>query len=160
MRPVITAHPTEAKRVTVMERHRRIYLRALELESPRWTDREREELIKALRDEIELLWLTGELKLEKPTVEQEVAWGLYFFNENLFDVVPQMLAKVRSAFAKQFPGRAVRGAAVLPVRILDRRGSGRQSLRDQRGHAAHALADAPGESRALSGPTVGAVARG
>jgi len=103
VRPVITAHPTEAKRVTVMERHRRIYLKLLELESPRWTDRERDELIQALRDEIELLWLTGELKLEKPTVEQEVAWGLYFFNENLFDVVPQMLAKVHSAFARQFP---------------------------------------------------------
>src|SRR5580692_2680611 len=107
VRPVITAHPTEAKRVTVMERHRRIYLKLLELESPRWTDRERDELIQGLRDEIELLWLTGELKLEKPTVEQEVAWGLYFFNENLFDVVPQMLAKVQSAFAKQFPGETI-----------------------------------------------------
>ncbi len=107
VRPVITAHPTEAKRVTVMERHRRIYLKLLELESPRWTDRERDELIQTLRDEIELLWLTGELKLEKPTVEQEVAWGLYFFNENLFDVVPQMLAKVQSAFVKQFPGESL-----------------------------------------------------
>jgi phosphoenolpyruvate carboxylase len=36
-------------------------------------------------------------------VAQEVAWGLYFFNENLFDVVPQMFAKVESAFTKQFP---------------------------------------------------------
>jgi phosphoenolpyruvate carboxylase len=104
VRPVITAHPTEAKRITVLERHRRIYLRLLELESPRWTDREREDLIHALTVEIELLWLTGELKLAKPTVQQEVAWGLYFFSENLFDVVPQMLAKVESAFAKQFPG--------------------------------------------------------
>jgi phosphoenolpyruvate carboxylase len=103
VRPVITAHPTEAKRVTVLERHRRIYLRLLDLESPRWTDRERQDLIRAARDEIELLWLTGELKLAKPTVAQEVAWGLYFFNENLFDVVPQMFAKVESAFAKQFP---------------------------------------------------------
>jgi phosphoenolpyruvate carboxylase len=104
VRPVITAHPTEAKRVTVLERHRRIYLRLLELESPRWTDRERQELIETLAEEIELLWLTGELKLEKPTVEQEVAWGLYFFNENLFDVVPQLLGKVARAFARQFPG--------------------------------------------------------
>jgi phosphoenolpyruvate carboxylase len=104
VRPVITAHPTEAKRVTVLERHRRIYLRLLELESPRWTERERQEMIEALAEEIELLWLTGELKLEKPTVEQEVAWGLYFFNENLFDVVPQLLGKVSRAFSKQFPG--------------------------------------------------------
>jgi phosphoenolpyruvate carboxylase len=103
VRPVITAHPTEAKRVTVMELHRRIYLRLLDLESPRWTERERHDLIRATSDEIELLWLTGELKLAKPTVEQEVAWGLYFFNENLFDVVPQIFAKAQSAFAKQFP---------------------------------------------------------
>lgn len=106
IRPVITAHPTETKRITVLERHRRIYLRLLELESPRWTERERQDLIQAVRDEIELLWLTGELKLSKPTVAQEVAWGLYFFSENLFDVVPQMLAKAETAFAKQFPDQA------------------------------------------------------
>lgn len=104
IRPVITAHPTEAKRVTVLERHRRIYLRLLDLETSRWTDRERLDLIETLREEIELLWLTGELKLAKPTVEQEVAWGLYFFNENLFDVVPQLIAKVQAAFSARFPG--------------------------------------------------------
>ncbi len=103
IRPVITAHPTEAKRVTVLERYRRIYLRLFELESPRWTRRERDELIRLLRDEIELLWLTGELKLEKPSVAQEVAWGQYFFNENLFDVVPQLLAKVQSAVEQSYP---------------------------------------------------------
>ncbi len=103
IRPVITAHPTEAKRVTVLERHRRIYLRLFDLESPRWTEREREELIGSLRDEIELLWLTGELKLEKPSVAQEVAWGLYFFNENLFDAVPQMLARVERALKHSYP---------------------------------------------------------
>jgi phosphoenolpyruvate carboxylase len=102
IRPVITAHPTEAKRVTVLERHRRIYLRLFDLESPRWTQRERDELVRSLRDEIELLWLTGELKLEKPSVAQEVAWGLYFFNENLFDVVPQLLAKAQSAVEQSF----------------------------------------------------------
>jgi len=107
IRPVITAHPTEAKRVTVLERHRRIYLKLFDLESPRWTDRERDDLMRAVSDEIELLWLTGELKLEKPSVDQEVAWGLYFFDENLFDVVPQLYGRIEAAFAKQFPGESL-----------------------------------------------------
>jgi phosphoenolpyruvate carboxylase len=80
VRPVITAHPTEAKRVTVLEKHRKIYRRLVDLESPRWTPRERQSLIVGLQNEIELLWNTGELRLAKPTVPQEVFWGLHFFN--------------------------------------------------------------------------------
>jgi len=41
IRPTITAHPTEAKRVTVLECYRRIYLKLHELESNHWTPRER-----------------------------------------------------------------------------------------------------------------------
>jgi phosphoenolpyruvate carboxylase len=104
IRPVITAHPTEAKRVTVLERHRRIYRGLMELESPRWTRRERADLIRRLRNEIELLWLTGELRLEKPTVAQEVAWGLHFFNETLFEAVPALLEKLDSALRQLYPG--------------------------------------------------------
>lgn len=104
IRPVITAHPTEAKRVTVLERHRRIYRGLMDLESPRWTRREREGLIQKLRNEVELLWLTGELRLEKPTVAQEVAWGLHFFNETLFEAVPALGEKLEAALSKNFPG--------------------------------------------------------
>lgn len=104
VRPVITAHPTEARRVTVLERHRRVYLKLYELESPRWTAREREDLQRAVRDEIELLWLTGELKLDKPTVDKEVEWGLYFFDETLFDAVPALYTRIEQAWARQFPG--------------------------------------------------------
>jgi len=56
--------------------------------TPRWTARERAGIIDKLRDEIALLWMTGELRLEKPSVDQEVAWGLHFFHETLFDGVP------------------------------------------------------------------------
>jgi phosphoenolpyruvate carboxylase len=104
IRPVITAHPTEAKRVTVLERHRRIYRGLMDLESPRWTARERAELVHKLGSEIELLWLTGELRLEKPTVAQEVAWGLHFFNETLFDAVPRLLEKLETALKQSYPG--------------------------------------------------------
>jgi phosphoenolpyruvate carboxylase len=106
VRPVITAHPTEAKRVTVLEKHRRIYRRLVDLESPRWTPRERQALLDGLRTEIELLWLTGELRLAKPTVPQEVYWGLHFFNETLFEAVPDLIDKVERALAHAYPGEA------------------------------------------------------
>src|SRR5689334_3465913 len=103
VRPVITAHPTEAKRVTVLEKHRRIYRRLVDLESPRWTPRERGALIDGLRAEIELLWLSGELRLEKPTVPQEVFWGLHFFNETLFEAVPDLLDKLERTLTQHYP---------------------------------------------------------
>jgi phosphoenolpyruvate carboxylase len=101
--PTITAHPTEAKRVTVLEIHRRIYLKLYELESPRWTPRERQALLAALKNEIDLLWLTGEVRLEKPTVENEVAWGLYFFRETLFDRTPALCEQMRAALYRHYP---------------------------------------------------------
>ena len=104
VRPVITAHPTEAKRVTTLEKHRRIYRRLVDLESPRWTPRERHGLIEGLRTEIELLWLTGELRLAKPTVPQEVFWALHFFNETLFESVPDLLDKIERVLQHDYPG--------------------------------------------------------
>ncbi|HEY7026388.1 MAG TPA: phosphoenolpyruvate carboxylase [Gemmatimonadales bacterium] len=104
VRPVITAHPTEAKRVTVLEKHRRIYRRLVDLESPRWTPRERAALIDSLRNDIELLWMTGELRLEKPTVPQEVYWGLHFFNETLFEATSEVHEKLDRTLQMVFPG--------------------------------------------------------
>ena len=104
VRPVITAHPTEAKRVTVLEKHRRIYRRLVDLESPRWTPRERAALIDQLRNDIELLWMTGELRLEKPTVPQEVYWGLHFFNETLFEATGEVHEKLDRSLQMVFPG--------------------------------------------------------
>lgn len=104
IRPTLTAHPTEAKRVTVLEIHRRIYVLLYRLEAARWTDREREKLIGALHNEIDLLWLTGELRLEKPSVSQEVAWGLHFFEQSLFERIPETHEKLKWALKKSYPG--------------------------------------------------------
>ncbi len=101
--PTITAHPTEAKRVTVLEIHRRIYLKLYDLESPRWTPRERDGLLQSLKNEIDLLWLTGEIRMEKPTVESEVAWGLHFFREALFDRTPAACDNLRAALHRHYP---------------------------------------------------------
>ncbi|MGU3538519.1 phosphoenolpyruvate carboxylase [Methylobacterium sp. A54F] len=103
IRPTITAHPTEGKRVTVLEKFRRIYLVLRELEMPRWTERERNGLMNELRDQIELVWMTGELHLEKATVEREVAWGLHFFDETLFEMLPEVLYSLEESLAQYFP---------------------------------------------------------
>jgi len=104
IRPTITAHPTEARRVTVLEKHRRIYRRLVDLESPRWTPRERTQIIDQLRLDIELLWMTGELRLEKPTVPQEVYWGLHFFSESLFEAATELLEKLDRSLHQLWPG--------------------------------------------------------
>jgi len=101
--PVITAHPTEAKRVTVLEKYRAIYHTYEALAERRATPRERAALIGQLRTDIDLLWLTGELRLQKPTVEQEVAWGLYFFDATLFDALPVLQARLRDALLEAYP---------------------------------------------------------
>src|SRR5204862_7768384 len=48
-------------------------------------------------------WLTGELRLEKPTVAQELAWGHYFVNENLFAIAPELLDKLDRALRQTYP---------------------------------------------------------
>jgi phosphoenolpyruvate carboxylase len=101
--PVLTAHPTEAKRVTVLEIHRRIYRLLFDLEASRWTPNERAALLERLRLEIDLLWVTGELRLERPTVEQEIAWGLHFFEETIFARVPELYERLETALYRHYP---------------------------------------------------------
>jgi phosphoenolpyruvate carboxylase len=102
--PTITAHPTEAKRVTVLEKLRGIYALLVRLDGPLVTHRERALLVEDLRTELDLLWMTGELKLEKPTVAQEVAWALHFFDTTLFGLVWQLHDSLALALEEQYPG--------------------------------------------------------
>lgn len=100
--PTLTAHPTEAKRVTVLEIHRRIYRALVTLETQRWTPRERRDLLADVESEIDLLWLTGELRRERPSPEDEIEWGLQFFRDSLFDAVPHLFERFHDAVADRF----------------------------------------------------------
>ena len=101
--PTITAHPTEAKRVTVLEIHHRIYMLLKQLEKDRCTPREREMLKEKVRDEIDLLWLTGEIRLEKPSVQQEVSWGMHFFKESLYEGVTELYSELERVLSSYYP---------------------------------------------------------
>ena len=97
VQPVFTAHPTEIRRHTAMAAHRRIYLLMVELEHRLWTDAERRERLDRLAAEIELLWHTGEVRLERPSVEEEVRGGLFFLRTILFDAIPELYRRLRTA---------------------------------------------------------------
>ena len=103
IRPVITAHPTESKRITVLEKYRKVYLLLRELEGARWTEREQQTILSNIRDQIELVWMTGALHLEKPTVEHEVLRGLHFFDETLFEKAPEMMELLEGALRRNYP---------------------------------------------------------
>ncbi|KIC13868.1 MULTISPECIES: phosphoenolpyruvate carboxylase [unclassified Leisingera] len=95
--PTLTAHPTEAKRVTILEIHRRIYRVLVSLEAKRWTPRERADLLEDLRSEIDLLWMTGELRRDRPSLQDEIQWGLQFFRDSLYEAVPQLFERYIAA---------------------------------------------------------------
>ncbi|MEW2915330.1 phosphoenolpyruvate carboxylase [Leisingera sp. JC11] len=104
--PTLTAHPTEAKRVTILEIHRRIYRGLVSLEAKRWTPRERADLLEDLRSEIDLLWMTGELRRDRPSLQDEIQWGLQFFRDSLYEAVPQLFERYIAAAEPRLGGIA------------------------------------------------------
>ena len=70
--PVLTAHPTEAKRATMLEHYRRLYLLLVKRENPMWTPLEQQALRNEIKVELERLWRTGEIFLAKPDVADEL----------------------------------------------------------------------------------------
>jgi phosphoenolpyruvate carboxylase len=87
--PVLTAHPTEAKRISILELHREIYLQLVKLENHNYSEIER----KVIEDEIisllERWWRTGEVYLEKPTVISERNNVMHYFTK----IFPEILKK-------------------------------------------------------------------
>lgn len=100
---VMTAHPTEASRRAVLDIHQRIANGVMELDNPSLTFREREQLRKKLLGEVITLWQTDELRDRKPTVIDEVNNGLYFFDETLFDVLPEVYQELERCLHKYYP---------------------------------------------------------
>src|SRR5574340_811024 len=78
VQPVLTAHPTEAKRGSVLERHRELYLMLVEREIPNRSPMERQALRERMETALERLWRTGEILLERPDVDSEVRNALHY----------------------------------------------------------------------------------
>ncbi|MGL2987132.1 phosphoenolpyruvate carboxylase [Flavobacterium sp. RSSA_27] len=81
--PVLTAHPTEAKRVSVLELHRELYLLLVKNENTIWTATERNTIKEKIKFLLERWWRTGEVYLEKPDLIAERNNVLYYFSKVL-----------------------------------------------------------------------------
>jgi phosphoenolpyruvate carboxylase len=120
--PVFTAHPTEAKRRTIMEALRRIFVTSERLQQPRLSKDDREEITRELENQIQVLWKTDEMRVHKPEVRDEIRNGLFYFRESLFDAVPQVYRYLERAVRKHF-GTDPHGQPVVPVPSFLRFGS-------------------------------------
>jgi phosphoenolpyruvate carboxylase len=85
--PVLTAHPTEAKRPVVLTLYRQLYLLLLKLENSMYTSYEREEIRFDIKQVLHKLWFIGEIFVEKPAVESELENVLHYF----LNVFPSIL---------------------------------------------------------------------
>lgn len=90
--PVLTAHPTEAKRETVRELHREIYSLMNRHENPAYTPREQRRLQHQLQTQLENLWRTGEIQVTRPSIEAELQNALHYLRE----VFPEALARAHT----------------------------------------------------------------
>lgn len=96
--PVLTAHPTEAKRITVLELHRELYLNLVNRENSMWTPSERADLDARARAILERLWRTGEIYLSKPSVEMERQGIEYYLTQVFPSVLSNLDRRLRQAW--------------------------------------------------------------
>ncbi|TDL31252.1 phosphoenolpyruvate carboxylase [Jeotgalibacillus sp. S-D1] len=100
---IITAHPTEATKRTVLEVQKRISLLLRDFDNPSLTKKERRKLDDSLFNEITALWQTDELRHRKPTVLDEVKNGLYYFDQTLFNVLPAIHQELEDKLEDYYP---------------------------------------------------------
>ena len=99
---IITAHPTEATKRSVLEIQKRISNLLIRLDSPLLTNKERKNIEESLYNEITTLWHTDELRDRKPTVIDEVRNGLYYFDKIFFDVLPEIHQEVEDSLKAHY----------------------------------------------------------
>jgi phosphoenolpyruvate carboxylase len=88
--PVLTAHPTEARRRTMLTALRRCYRLLEQLDDPRLGAIDGAEIERRLREEISILWRSSAIRRLAPSPMEEVRTALTFFDETLFRAVPRV----------------------------------------------------------------------
>ena len=117
IRPVMTAHPTESKRRTILTKLGRVSAALRRLDQETLSPEAVADLHRELREEITSLWLTDETRTRAPSVLDEVRNGLYWIDATLYDLTPRLYRELEAATA------AVYDAGPLPSHRFLRFGS-------------------------------------
>ncbi|MGE0324150.1 MAG: phosphoenolpyruvate carboxylase [Polyangiaceae bacterium] len=100
VRPVLTAHPTEATRRTILQLQSRV-ARALRKRDT-GTESQRTRVEQAIEGEIELLWLTDEVRRDRPSVFDEVSNVIWYLEDQLYETSEWLDYAVKNAFNQVF----------------------------------------------------------
>ncbi len=97
IQPTFTAHPTEARRRTVLLHQQRIAERLQDWRDRDHTPEETEALVRDIEQSIQLLLATDEIRPTAVTVKDEIRQGLYFLATSVWRAVPRIHADFRRA---------------------------------------------------------------
>ena len=106
IQPTLTAHPTEARRRSVMAKQKRISLLLAELQQRHLTPEEDEHLRDEIQHQIQLLAVTDEVRVERLTVQEEVDNGLFFIRNTIWQTLPRIYDDVAHALATYYQHEA------------------------------------------------------
>lgn len=98
--PVLTAHPTEAKRPVVLGLYRDLYLLLVKLENSMFNRYERAEVKHDIKHILHKLWFIGEIFIEKPAIESELENALYYYYRVFPEVLPVLDFKLKQAWTE------------------------------------------------------------
>ena len=101
--PVLTAHPTEARRRTLLDHLHEVSVSLDRLDDPRPGARERREVVEVLREAVLALHCTEEARASRPTPFDEVRAGLHVFERTLLDATPAIYRALEEALEQSWP---------------------------------------------------------
>jgi phosphoenolpyruvate carboxylase len=100
---VLTAHPTEARRRTILSKLDRIAILLREYGAPDRLPHEQQASLAALHAEVTAFWLTERARTARPTVTDEVRTNLYFIDRVFWEVLPRLYADLETALEEHYP---------------------------------------------------------
>jgi phosphoenolpyruvate carboxylase len=104
--PVLTAHPTEARRRAIVDELRSIGDLVDRLDDPRLSTGERTDAERGLREHAAILWRTSQLRRQRPSPLDEVRTVMSVFDETLFQIAPLLYRELDRATAGEASGAA------------------------------------------------------